>query len=253
MQSIPVDIKVPIHKLSITDNHTQSDKTQQIKKSKWIGSSRWPDYKSFDDKIFLQDLLDYKISKIKIWYGHGFSPKPPDINGIQFTFKHITSGKLKPTEERMGQRSMDGFKEFELSDNEYIVDVKIRSGWIVDCLVFVLNTGRKIEVGGTGGSAGYYELDKNDVVVGTYGSYGTNLYQFGLYTITRNDLLLHRFRIRRLPFLAVRMNYAKNIEKLNEIIELLVKNNNNNYAKEIAFGKLCLLPKSLFANVISYL
>ena len=44
----------------------------KIKKTNWLGSDRWPDSKHFDDINLMSNILDYKISKIKLWYGNHF-------------------------------------------------------------------------------------------------------------------------------------------------------------------------------------
>jgi len=239
---------------SLTKSPSEVNKSgMKILKSNWIGSSRWIDSKTFDDYLLLNtNMHDYKISKIKIWYDHRYYFILPDINGIQFTFKNLITNELVETEPRMGDRSMDGFQEFELDDKEYIVKVDIRSGWIVDCLMFSLNNGRIIKVGGTGGGPGYYDIKDNSVILGSYGSYGTNLYQFGLFTTSIDELKLHRFRLRRLPFLLIKNHFSKKREELEEKIKNL-EISESNYMSEIAFAKSCFISKNLFVEIMKFI
>jgi hypothetical protein len=179
--------------------------------------------------------------------GHGFSPKPPDINGIQITFKHLLRNEFIESEARFGDRALDGSKEFDIEDHEHIVQVNMRSGWIVDSISFVLNTGRVISVGGTGGSYRSFDL-KDSVVVGFYGTYGTNLYSLGLHSISAHENKLNNSLRKRFTMILIKQRLLHKREELeNKIKELEM--NKEDYSSEIAIGKLCLMSKIVFASV----
>jgi len=228
----------------------------EIKKTKQIGKSReWDDEIEFDDFKNFEDLLDYKICKIKIWYGNSFSPIPPVVNGIQIFYKNLQTYEIISTPEYFGPLGLRGFQEFELNDNEFIVDCDIRAGWIMDKVTFILNSGREFTVGGSGGSGIKFDL-KGYAAIGIHGSYGElqALYNLGFYVIDLDTYQKNLQAGTRLTYLKIRR--ALKNEKYKEITARILglyardpKENESYYS----ILKLIDEKKFCFMNVLKYL
>lgn len=229
----------------------------KIKRTRQIGKCRdWDDEVEFDDYSKFEDLLDYKICKIKIWYGNSFSPYPPVINGIQIFYKNLLTYKIISTSEYYGPLNLLGFEEFELNDNEYIVDCDIRAGWIVDKITFFLNSGRTFSVGGSGGSGIKFNL-KGYSVVGVHGSYGKKqaFYNLGFYV---TDLETYKKNLeagKRLTYLRIRkvLKNEKKCEQVKQNILKLFKDNPKENQSYYCLLKLVDEKKFCFMNVLKYL
>ena len=141
--------------------------------------------KNFDDVNNLTNLLDYKIVKIEVWTADHFNPSSV-LNGIETTYQNLRTGELVTSGCRVSEMNLIGTTVFEFQEGEYIVNLNIRSGWVMDCLTLYLNSGRKFSIGGTGGDPTFFKLD-NQVVVGFFGSSGTSLYNLGVHTITTEE------------------------------------------------------------------
>jgi len=243
-----------VKSFSHTSNYLGKD--IQIKRTKQIGKSRsWDDEKEFDDFKNFEDLLDYKISKIKIWYGDSFSPNPPVVNGIQIFYKNILTYEEISTPEYFGPLKLQGFKEFVLNDNEYIVDCNIRAGWIVDKVSFLFNSGREFSVGGKGGSGLKFDL-KGYAAVGIHGSYGEKqaLYNLGFYVTDLNTYQNNLHAGKRLTYLRIRKAFKneRSKEMREKILDLYSQDKKNNESYYCIL-KLIDEKKFSFMNVLKYL
>jgi hypothetical protein len=228
-------------------------KITKLERTKQIGSSRWQDAVHFDDFEKIPNLLDYKIHKIKIFYGVAFSPKPPSINGIEVTYKHLLRDEYITTGENKGDKDLTGSQEFELSRDQFITNVHLRHGWIMDSLTFNVHNKGEITIGGQGGSFKDFEL-QNRVVVGFHGTYGTNLYSIGLYTISEEDYRNNLFMKEKFIYVALRHRLHNNPEQIQAIIKSLeIREDKINYLSDIVFGKLCLLSKHVLADVVRFI
>lgn len=141
--------------------------------------------KFFDDLKKIPNLVDYKIKTIEIWTGENFNPSST-VNGIRVTHQNYKTGELLTSGSRVSEENLIGSTAFELEDNEYLVALDYRNGWVMDNLHFTTNTGRTFTAGGTGGDEGSFNLNDR-VIVGFFGSCGTTLYSLGLYTISVQD------------------------------------------------------------------
>jgi hypothetical protein len=224
-----------------------------IEKSKKIGGgSHTTKSYDFDDQNDVENLLDYTIKEIKIWYGDAYSPKPPVVNGIQITYKHIVEDKIIKTKENYGTKQLQGHEIFKLDKGEYLSNINIRNGWIIDKLSLECNNGRVIEVGGQGGGPKKFEIPKNRVLVGFHGTYDTNLYTIGAYHISEEDYLSNLFLKKRLPFILIRLRYKNRHDELEKLTKDLSDKGNLNDLPEMALAKLCCLPNRIFSDVILY-
>jgi len=239
-------------------NHKSNymNKDIEIKRTKQIGKSRdWDDEIEFDDFKKFEDLLDYKICKIKIWFGDSFSPNPPVVNGIQIFYKNLLTYEIISTPEYYGPLKVTGSKEFELNDNEFIVDCDIRAGWIIDKVTFILNTGREISIGGTGGSGLKFNLNGYGAV-GIHGSYGKKqaLYNLGFYVTDLETYQKNLHAGKRLTYLRIRKAFKnqKSIEMRNSILDLYSRDPKENESYYCIL-KLVDEKKFCFMNILKYL
>ncbi len=228
----------------------------EIMRTKQIGKCRgWDDEIKFDDFEKFQNLLDYKIYKIKIWYGNSFSPLPPVVNGIQVFYKNLLTYDIISTPEYYGPLDLRGVKEFELNDNEYIVDCDIKAGWVIDKVSFFLNSGRVLSVGGDGGSGLKFNL-KGYAAVGIHGCYGKKqtLYDLGFYATDLDTYQKNLNAGKRLIYLKIRRAFKNERSKKmrDHILELYEKDKNDNLPY-FCILKLIDEKKFCFMNVLKYL
>lgn len=228
----------------------------EIKRTKQIGKSRdWDDEIQFDDFKKFEDLLDFKISKIKIWYGNSFSPNPPVVNGIQVFYKNLLTNEEISTPEYFGPLNLQGSQEFELNDNEYIVDCDIRAGWIMDKVTFLLNSGREFSIGGSGGSGLKFNL-KGYAAVGIHGSYGSKqaLYNLGFYVTDLSTYQSNLHAGKRQTYLRIRKAFKneRSKEMREKILDLYSRERKQNESYYCIL-KLVDEKKFCFMNVLKYL
>jgi hypothetical protein len=159
-----------------------------IERSHLGGSLRYesdPKTKFFDDLKKIPNLVDFKIKKIELWTGENFNPSST-VNGINVTHQNYQTGESLTSGSRVSEENLIGSISFELEEDEYLVGLDYRNGWVMDTLNFTTNTGRSFTAGGTGGSPGKFNLNDR-VIIGFFGSCGTTLYSLGLYTISVQD------------------------------------------------------------------
>lgn len=236
-----------------TDFQFLNSKIKKLERTKKIGSCRWQDKKNFDDLEKIPNICDFKIHKIKVFYGNAYSPKPPSINGIEVTYKHLMRDEYITTGENKGDQDLTGFREFVLGSKEFLSNIHLRHGWIMDALSFNLKNKGEITVGGQGGKFMDFEL-QNKVVVGFHGTFGTNLYSIGLYTVSEEEYRENIFMKEKFIYVALRFRLHSNPDRTVPIINSLEqREDKKTYLSDIVFGKLCLLSKHIFADVVKFI
>ncbi len=204
------------------------------------------DTRVFDDKELLKDLSNYKLAKIRYWYGH-LVPSGV-VNGLKLTFKNLSTGKLVETESRYGNHQLSGNQDIELYDDEYILEVEIGAGQVIDGLIFKTTRGRTFKLGGNGGNRNKIDMN-NQFVVGTYGGWGGHLHNFGLYVAPIEDI----FYAKRRPYLLLKHSLLKNKDLLSQIKNDLSEHKISTRNPENIFAALLTLGNFVFRIVISYL
>jgi hypothetical protein len=207
--------------------------------------------KFFDDIEKIPNILDYKIHKIKIWYGNAFRAQSRSINGIQVTYKHLFRKEYITTEENMCDLKIKGYETFELKENQYISNLSLRHNPIIHSISFKTNDDSVFSVGGQGGYQRNFNL-RGRVVVGLYGCYDTNLCYLGVYTISEKEYKLNLYlKKRRFSYISMRDKLLTKKDELKEVIEKY--KDDKEYDCEVAFAKLCLKPKTIFASVALFI
>lgn len=207
--------------------------------------------KIFDDLEKIPNILDYKIHKIKVWYGNAFKAQTRSINGIQVTYKHLFRKEFITTEANMCDFKIKGSETFELKENQYISNLILRHNPIIHSISFKTNDDSVFSVGGPGGYQRNFNL-RGRVVVGLYGCYDSNLCYLGVYTTSEKEYNLNLYlKKRRFSYISMKDKLLTRKEELKNFIEEN-KNKTENYC-EVAFAKLCLKPKTIFASVALFI
>jgi len=171
------------------------------------------DTQYFDDAKELQSFAESpfqcRIVKLRLWYGK-HTPTGV-VNGIQLTYKNIENNTLYETKKRYGDHQLTGYHDYILGENEYLKDVEIKAGAVIDKICFLTNKKRVISEGGEGGSSTTY---KSDVIIGTHGGFGGHLHNIGFYVAPIEE---YRYWKRR-SYLQMRTQLRKNKDIANIIV-----------------------------------
>lgn len=118
----------------------------------------------FNDLEFIKDLKEVIIKEIRLYSTEMY------FAGLQVFYKFndmlITPGShcvvdIESIDDSEKWITYKGNKIKEsvltLDDDEYITELNVRSGWIVDCIELVTNKGNSISSGGKGGNPNKYK------------------------------------------------------------------------------------------------
>jgi hypothetical protein len=232
----------------------------QVNKTQLIGSNRWDDNVEFDDFKEVPNLLKYRIEKIEMWKSTKFS-STTEINGIQITYREINTNEIFVTNLRKGQLGESYSKGSEvilLDRAEYIKDVTIRSGWVVDNLTFSTSKSQSKTFGGNGGDFRTFNELKDQVVIGTYGVYGTNLYSIGFYSISIEDYQKNLIFNSNLVYRLINHRIKGKKDELIKLIEVLKQKENEEksrtYFPEITLARtISEMPRHVTLKIISFI
>lgn len=203
----------------------------------------------FDDKLFFgENLLNYKICKIKTWIckhqQHSY------IGGIQFFYQEIkTKEMLNPGEYKHDKLTNYETEEFIIDDNESIINfipsVDFNQNRITS-IEIQTSMKRKFYSGGNNGEIKHNQLQKiNAVIIGVFGGYGeSGLHNIGVYYVNQKVYYSVIF---------CGLFYLRNLLKHNDDIKKDILNKIKEYSLEnTAIIKACLLPSYLFLCVLKY-
>ena len=159
-------------------------------------SKFWDDYEEMGGPNG-EDLLKYKITKIKIYIGT-FNEKKAII-GITFVFKNLFSGKDEPPKEHKGSIQFEEVKEFDILEGEYLTDFHIRlpsDAEYISQLGFGTNKGNKILVGTEEGVVKNTNLNgEQNYIIGTFGCVNKKLDAMGCLFVSRNEYLKRKLKM----------------------------------------------------------
>jgi hypothetical protein len=232
----------------------------EVKKTQFIGSNRWNDNIHFDDLKEVPNLLRYRIEKIEIWTSTNFSPTT-EINGLQITYRELNTNEIFVTNLRKGGIGLEnsmGSDVILLDRAEYIEDISIRSGWVVDNLTFKTSNSQIHSFGGKGGDFRAFNELKDQVVIGTFGVYGTHLYSIGFYYISKKDYHKNLIFNSNLVYRLINKRIKGKKDELIKIIEILKQKENEEksgrYIPEITFARtINEMPKHVTLKIISFI
>jgi len=218
------------------------------------------DGKKFSDcALFKNESWKYCVLKsLKIWWGTP-KKKEDDMNsktmlGIIATYKNIMTGKDVESQAHVGEIVSSDIivKDITLEPNDYFDHFYIGfNPYIITFIKFTSKNGKVIELGkevkGEIKRIKINEGNESNMIQCLYGFYNSNrIMSLGCKYIKRKDYSIinniNIFRIRHL----FHINKAEKEKWNNKNLQ----NKSNIYIKALA--KTCLLPESLFYNVIKY-
>ena len=208
----------------------------------------FPDSKSFDDENFFgENILNFKISQIKIF--HGTIDGAELVTGIQIYYRDRIKGTITTTGEFKSEKTGELYEELILEPNENLVDFQIRTGDKgVNNLEFKTNKGRTIKCGGNGGEQKITEFSNSQekyIILGIFGGYSNCLNSFGVYFISKKNFIKILYGgLFNLRFI---------LKKKNEVKKQILENKDKLNLEFYTILKVCLLPDSAFCSVMRYI
>jgi len=221
-----------------------------IEKSPALGNHH-RDTKNFDDfeelKDFAISLMECRIIKIRLYYG---SLMPTGVvNGIQLVYQNLDSGKVHETTKRYGNHQFIGDTVYELGPEEFIENIKVRSGGVIDYLELGTTKNRIIAKGGKGGGSDRPYSFKGRIVVGTHGGYGGHLHNIGFYVAPKEQVKYWSKR----PYILLKEKLEKNKDTLCQYISDAQKQNTKKKdLAELAFALLMFQGDQTFRFIMSF-
>lgn len=202
---------------------------------------------SFNDKEFLQHFLNYKLQKIKIWYGN--KGDKTVIGGIQTFYKNKFTGEIKTSGENKGTEGIENVDELEINSNEFIIKQFIRFDTEIVQLGYETNKGNKILVGtdsvGEDMTNALSDInDGNHIIVTIHGNYRNCLEGIGCGFINKKEYILSLY----IGYFQLRYKIKKNEEFKKQYDELYHKLDNSNKA----LLKTVTLPDTIFNCIMGF-
>jgi len=217
-----------------------------IEKSSYLGAQH-RDTKMFDDldelRNFASSLLECRIISIRLY--HGSLMPTGVVNGIQLVYKNLDNGKIYETTKRFGTHQFIGDTIYELFPEEFLIDVKVRSGDVIDYLGFQTSRNRLIAKGGKTGSERPFSFN-GKVVVGMHGGYGGHLHNIGFYLAPKEEVKYWKRR----PYILIKKKLEQNKDALDKFIR---ENQSKKDLAEIAFALLLLQDNQTFRLIMSFI
>ena len=203
--------------------------------------------KSFNDKDFLQHFLNYKLQKIKIWYGN--KGDKTVIGGIQTFYKNKITGEIKTSGENKGTEGIENVDELEINSNEFIIKQFIRYDTEIVQLGYETNKGNKILVGtdsvGEDMTNSLSDLnDGNHIIVTIHGNYRNCLEGIGCGFINKKEYILSLY----IGYFQLRFKIKKNEEFKKQYDKLYDKLDISNKA----LLKTVTLPDTIFNCIMGF-
>jgi len=203
-------------------------------------SQFWNDYKEMGE-----DLLKYKIIKLKIYTGT-YEEKEV-IFGISYILKNIMTGELKPEIFHNVKDYID-VKEYNIKGNEYLTDFHIRfpnSANYISQIGFETNKKTKFLIGTEEGED--KKISSNggkNIILGTFGCLNKKLDAMGCLYVSKKEYSKRTL----FPYLMLRVK-IKNDKKFKEEYNKKYKELPIEYQY---LWKTIFLPDAVFSQIIKY-
>lgn len=153
------------------------------------------------------ELLKSRIINIKI-FSNMYEGKEI-INGIEYTFKNLNTGKTQNILHR-GSYNFINVKEFRINNNEYLTDFYIRfknEAEYISQLGFSTNLKRTIIVGNEEGELKIIDSNGgNNIIIGIFGAVNKKLDSLGILYISKKNYVKYYI----FPFLFLRYRIKNN-------------------------------------------
>lgn len=210
----------------------------------WINqeSKFWDDLEEMGE----DELLRHKIIKLKIFTGDYSGKKA--IFGIDVTYKNLSTGEIKKTQEHRGSEQFLDSKEIEIKANEYLIDFHIR--FTDECeyisqLGFTTNQNHAILEGSEEGQDKTITSNGGDnIIIGTFGCLNKKLDAMGCLFISKKEY----FKRKLFRFFMLR-NLAKKDEKFKKTWDEKYNELPNDFKY---LWRTINLPNTVFAPIIKY-
>ena len=208
-------------------------------------SKFWDDLEEMGEEV----LLQIRIEKVKIYSGK-YQGKDA-IFGVGITFKNFYTGETR-SYEHIGSEQFDTVKEFDVQDDEHVVDFHIRfplAAEYISQIGFSTDKGNKILVG-TEDEEEKNVLSHNEdnIIVGTFGAFDKKIDAMGVLYINKRVYFQKIFPKRYFPLYMLRY--------LVETDKVFKKETEKNYDKlpdEFKYlWKTVNLPDRTFKQIAKY-
>ena len=205
-------------------------------------SQCWDDYEEMGE----EELLKHKIVKIKIFTGE-FSGKKA-IFGIDVTYKNLSTGEIKKTQEHRGSEQFLDSKELEIGPNDYLINFHIRftnDADYISQLGFETNLKKSILEGSEEGEDKTITSNGGDnIIVGTFGCLNKKLDAMGFLFISKKEY----FKKKLFRFFMLR-NLVKKDAKFKKTWDEKYKELPNDFKY---LWRAVNLPDAAFTPIIKY-
>jgi len=205
-------------------------------------SKFWDDYEEMGE----EELLKHKIVKIKIFTGE-FSGKKA-IFGIDVTYKNLSTGEIKKTQEHRGSEQFLDSKELEIGPNDYLINFHIRftnDADYISQLGFETNLKKSILEGSEEGEDKTITSNGGDnIIVGTFGCLNKKLDAMGFLFISKKEY----FKKKLFRFFMLR-NLVKKDAKFKKTWDEKYKELPNDFKY---LWRAVKLPDAAFTPIIKY-
>ena len=213
-----------------------------------------------------QELFDIKykkyirLRKVKIWYGNSDTEyetnyekiKGKNILGIQCEYLNSINGEIKMSEMNCGKITDANIitENLDLSNNDYITKFVICYTNIISYIKLETKLNQKLEVGTFNKNLSKTLKMNSDkdlhILISFYGYYNElGLRALGCTYVNRDNYILFSF----IDYFRYRLYLKKNDEEKENWTEDKIKS--LKFDEQI-FIRICLLPNSLFFNIIKY-
>ena len=139
----------------------------------------WDDY----EEIFQENILNYKIANIKIYFNSRGNEEEADIVGISLTYRNCYTCEAKEIEHK-GTDNISGMKELKIKNGEYLSKFKIyfKNGQpeFISKMSFITNKGNILTVGSSDGEEIHLTPNEQNIIyMSTFGGLKTKIKSFG--------------------------------------------------------------------------
>ena len=169
-------------------------------------SKLWDDFEDMGE----EELLKHKIVKIQIFTGEYSGKKA--IFGIDITYKNLSTGENKKTQEHRGTQQFLDSKELNIKTDEYLTDFHIRftnEAEYISQIGFTTNKKQSILEGSEEGEDKTIESNGGEnIIIGTFGYVNKKLDAMGCLYVSKKEY----FKKKLFRFFMLR-NLAKKDEK----------------------------------------
>ena len=166
----------------------------------------WDDY----EEIFQENILNYKIANIKIYFNSRGNEEEADIVGISLTYRNCYTCETKEIEHK-GTDNISGMKELKIKNGEYLSKFKIyfKNGQpeFISKMSFITNKGNILTVGSSDGEEIHLTPNEQNIIyMSTFGGLRTKIKSFGCTYVKKEDY----FKANLMRFFILKFMIKKN-------------------------------------------